>query len=262
MAEAHNPPRKYGWKKDKEDPRDQVHNFSVSRFQSAIKLVDLRPHCPPIIDQGTLGSCTACAIGAAYHFDELKECEKHCFPPSRLFIYYNERKMENTISEDNGAEIRNGIKSINLDGICPESMWEYDINKFAVEPPKEAYDSATKHKCLQYKRVPQLLSQMKQCLIEGFPFVFGMQIYSSFESDAVAKTGIVPLPHPRDGHVGGHAVVCVGFNDKKSHFIIRNSWGEGWGDKGYFYLPYSFMANTSLVSDIWTVRQVVDTEEN
>jgi C1A family cysteine protease len=250
--------RKYGWKKDKEDKRDLFHNFSVSRLQETIKLVDLRSQCPKVYDQLSCGSCTAQSIAGAYEFDEMKEQEKHIFTPSRLFIYYNERKMEGSIGEDAGAMIRDGIKSINVDGICPESMWEYNISKFSVEPPKEAYESAKHHKCVEYKRVAQTLPQLKQCLIEGFPFVFGMMVYESFESHDVSTTGIVPMPQPNESLLGGHAVLCVGFDDDKKTFIVRNSWGEKWGDKGYFYLPYEFMSNNDLVSDLWTVRKVVD----
>lgn len=253
--------RKYGWKKDKVDPRDLVHKFSVSRVQSAVKLVDLRDQCPPVYDQGALSSCTANAIGAAYEFDEMKEKEPHIFTPSRLFIYYNERKIENSIPEDCGAELRNGIKTINRDGVCPESLWDYIPAKFATEPSKEAYENAKHHKCVQYKRVIQDLLQLKQCLIEGFPFVFGMQIYDSFESDEVGKSGIVPMPDTvKETHLGGHAVVCVGFDENKKHFICRNSWGASWGDKGYFYLPYAYMSNQSMVCDMWTLREVDDTE--
>lgn len=252
--------RKYGWKKDKEDPRDHIQTFCVSRNQSAIKIVDLRSQCPPIYDQGTLGSCTANAIAAAYEFDAMKEKQVDIFTPSRLFIYYNERVMEGTIFEDAGAEIRDGIKSINAIGVCPEKMWEYNILKFSEKPPQETYDNASHHKCVQYKRIASTLPQMKQCLIEGYPFVFGMQIYESFENENVAQTGKVPIPSRSEQNLGGHAVVCVGFNDKKRVFIIRNSWGESWGLKGYFYLPYEYMTNPNLTSDFWTIRQVIDTE--
>ena len=204
------------------------------------------------------GNCTSQSIAGAYEFDEMKEKEEHIFTPSRLFIYYNERKIEGSIDEDAGAMIRDGIKSINDDGICPESIWEYDITKFAVEPSKEAYESAKHHKCVEYKRVDQTLPQLKQCLIEGFPIVFGMMVYSSFESSEVSTTGVVPMPSSNESLLGGHAVLCVGFDDDKKTFIVRNSWGESWGDKGYFYLPYDYMTNTDLVADLWTVRKVVD----
>lgn len=123
------------------------------------------------------GNCTANAIGGAYEFDLIKEKNMKIFTPSRLFIYYNERKLEGTINEDSGAELRDGIKTINKVGVCPEPLWEYNIEKFAIEPSSEAYQSASHHKCIQYKRVTQVLSQLKQCLIEGFPFVFGMLIF-------------------------------------------------------------------------------------
>lgn len=250
--------RKYNLKKDKHDERDQYHNFFVHRTQPAIKLVDLRSHCPPVYDQGELGSCTANAIAGAYEFDEMKEKEKNTFTPSRLFIYYGERAMEGTISEDAGAEIRDGIKFINQVGVCPESMWPYDITKFAIKPPQNCYNVCSNHKCTSYKKVVQNLQQLKQCLINGYPFVFGIMVYESFESDAVAKTGKVPMPQPNEQLLGGHAVMCVGFDDNKQVFIVRNSWGPNWGDKGYFYLPYKYVTSPNLSSDFWTVLTVTD----
>jgi C1A family cysteine protease len=97
---------------------------------------------------------------------------------------------------------------------------------------------------------------MKQCLAAGYPFVFGFSVYSSFESKAVAKTGKVPLPKRNESQLGGHAVMCVGFRDKDQVWIVRNSWGSGWGDKGYCYFPYQYLTDPSLCSDLWTVRLV------
>ena len=108
----------YGWKKDKPNSDDEYHNFVVSATLDNIKLVDLRSTCPAVYDQDKLGSCTANAIAAAYEYDQIKQNEKDVFIPSRLFIYYNERKMEGSIDTDSGAEIRDGIKSINVDGVC------------------------------------------------------------------------------------------------------------------------------------------------
>lgn len=250
--------RKYNLKKDKIDPLDIYHNFSYHKAQNSIKLVDLRPFCPPIYDQGELGSCTANAIAAAYQFDEMKEKEKNIFIPSRLFIYYGEREMEGTINEDSGAQIRDGITFINKVGVCPESIWPYNISKFATKPPQICYTTCKNHKCSSYKRIVQNLSQLKQCLINGYPFVFGISVYESFESQQVTQTGNVPMPRSDEQLLGGHAVMCVGFDDDKHVFIVRNSWGPNWGDKGYFYLPYNYVTNSNLSSDFWTILSVID----
>ena len=248
----------YGWKKDTPNTDDKFHNFIVSTTLDNIKLVDLRSTCPAVYNQDKLGSCTANAIAAAYEYDEIKQNEKNIFIPSRLFIYYNERKMEKTIDTDSGAEIRDGIKSISIDGVCSEDLWNYDITKFTECPTQNCYDEAKKHKSIEYKRVVQSLEQLKQCLIEGFPFVFGFNVYSSFESQEVAETGIMPMPKEGEELLGGHAVCAVGFDDNKQVFIVRNSWGDSWGDKGYFYMPYAFIINTSQCSDFWTVKKVKD----
>ena len=248
----------YGWKRDTPNTNDEFHNFIVNNTLDNIKLVDLRSTCPAVYNQDKLGSCTANAIAAAYEYDEIKQNEKDVFIPSRLFIYYNERKIEGSIDTDSGAEIRDGIKSISVDGVCSEDMWKYDITKFTECPSQECYDEAKNHKSIEYKRVVQSLEQLKQCLIEGFPIVFGFNVYSSFETQEVAETGIMPMPKEGEELLGGHAVCAVGFDDNKRVFIVRNSWGDSWGDKGYFYMPYAFITNTSQCSDFWTVRKVKD----
>ncbi len=250
----------YGWKKDKLDKNDIYHNFLVENKLYNIKLVDLRHQCPAVYDQGHLGSCTANAIAGAYHYDEIKQSEPNPFTPSRLFIYYNERKMEGTTDTDSGAEIRDGIKSINEVGVCSEDVWPYDITKFTVCPSESCYTDAKNHQSVEYKRVEQTLDQLKQCLVEGYPFVFGFEVYSSFESQEVASTGNMPIPKDDEQLLGGHAVCAVGFDDNKQVFIVRNSWGENWGDKGYFYMPYSYITNVSKCSDFWTVHRVIDTK--
>lgn len=252
------PKRVYGWKKDSSNEGDHTHQFLCSRLHSNVKKIDMRDLCPAVYDQGQLGSCTANAICAAYEFDEMKEQEEKVFTPSRLFVYYNEREMEGHVDEDSGAEIRDGIKSIATVGVCPESEWDYDISKFTEKPPAECYETAKKHKSVEYKRVAQSLEQLKACLIEGFPIVFGFLVYESFESPDVAKTGVMTMPGRHEQVLGGHAVVCVGFDDDKKCFVIRNSWGTTWGDKGYFYMPYDYMTNVGLASDFWTVRKVYD----
>ena len=248
---------KYGWIKDSEDKRDIYRSFNGYSIKSN---VDLREKCPAIYNQGKLGSCTANAIAAAYEFDMMKEEEKEIFVPSRLFIYYNERAMEGNVKKDAGAEIRDGIKSINRQGICDEKDWPYDISQFTVKPPKSLYKKAQNHKAVKYERVKQDIQQMKQCLNDGYPFVFGFAVFESFETKQVAETGIMVMPKVGEKILGGHAVMAVGYDDDKEVFIVRNSWGEEWGDKGYFYMPYEFIKNTYYCSDFWVVQQVKDDE--
>src|SRR5262249_51216165 len=144
--------------------------------------VDLRPQCPPVYDQGQLGSCTANAIGAALQFDQIKQGQQS-FAPSRLFIYYNERVMEHTVNDDAGAMIRDGIKSVAKLGAPPEVPdWPYVISKFKTKPPAIAYTHALKYQAILYQRLVQNLDQLKGCLAAGFPFVFGIAVYESFES--------------------------------------------------------------------------------
>ena len=245
-----------GWKRDSFDPRDIA--FRPRRKRSG-KNVDLRSVCPkPIYNQKNLGSCTGQAVGFGYHFEEIKQGLKDAFMPSRLFIYYNERVMDGTVSEDAGSEIRTGIKTLAKDGVCPETMWPYFVTKFANKPTADCYKEALKHRAVTYMRVAQDLTHLKACLSEGYPIVFGFNVFESFESDEVAKTGMVPMPQPKEKNIGGHAVVLVGYDDEKQVFIVRNSWGEEWGDAGYFYMPYAYVTDNKLCDDFWTIRLVSD----
>ncbi len=256
MASSTRKIQRYGWIPDLPDYRDHMYAAPVTALAKPPPKVDLRRKCPPVYDQGQLGSCTANAIAAALQFDRMKQKLKPKFVPSRLFIYYNERVMEGTVSTDSGAQIRDGIKSVAQQGDCPEKEWPYDIAKFAVKPSAKCYQHALKYKAVTYQRLVQTLSQLKGCIASGFPFVYGFTVYDSFESDAVAKTGVVPMPQPKEKVLGGHAVLAVGYDDTQQRFIVRNSWGRKWGIKGYFTMPYSYLTDENLADDIWTVRLV------
>ena len=179
-----------------------------------------------------------------------------CEPPSRLFIYYNERDIEGTVNEDSGAMIRDGIKSVVKQGVCKETTWPYVIARFTKKPAKTCYTEAMNHQVVSYQRVTQTLNQMKGCLASGYPFVFGFSVYESFESNTVAKTGKVPMPKSGEAMLGGHAVAAVGYNDADQRFIVRNSWGSKWGKKGYCFMPYAYLTDPDLAADFWTIRMV------
>uniref|UniRef100_A0A6A7FZX3 Xylellain. Cysteine peptidase. MEROPS family C01A n=1 Tax=Hirondellea gigas TaxID=1518452 RepID=A0A6A7FZX3_9CRUS len=250
----------YGWNRDRPDERDHIFRVTLKQVKSASeeKMVDLRERCPKVYDQGALGSCTANAIGGAFEFDLLRQ-QLGDFIPSRLFIYFNERVIEGSVSYDAGAEIRDGIKTINKDGVCHEADWPYDISKFTEKPPKDCYLSAKGNLCLKYSRVSQKVESLKAVLVhERIPIVFGFAVHESFEDPKVAETGRMPMPGSEDEDpiLGGHAVAVVGFNEEERVFIIRNSWGGSWGDSGYFYMPYDFISNPDECSDFWVVKYV------
>lgn len=247
----------HGWLPDLPDHRDHLYAAPPRVIAKLPGAVDLRKNCPPVYDQGQLGSCTANSIGAAVQFEQMKQ-KKKSFVPSRLFIYYNERAMERTINSDAGAQIRDGIKSVNKIGVCPETMWPYDDGKkkFMEKPAAGCYKEAGKNQVVSYQRVTQTLMQLKGCLADGFPFVFGFSVYDNLYNDKVTKTGQLGLPATGDKSEGGHAVMAVGYDDKHQWFIIRNSWGKNWADKGYFYMPYAYITNSNLADDFWTIRLV------
>ncbi len=229
----------------------------ISKHKDTLpSVIDLRSKCPIVFDQGQLGSCTANAICSAFQVQDTAD-DGIDFVPSRLFVYYNERSMEKTVSEDSGALISDGIKSLKKYGVCPESSWSYDITKFTVKPPQSCYTSALTHKAISVSNIRQDMISMKASLFSGYPFVVGISVYSSFESDDVAKTGIVPMPDiTKEQLLGGHAILCVGYDDTKNVWIMRNSWGTGWGMSGYFTLPYDYLLSSQLSSDLWNITKV------
>jgi C1A family cysteine protease len=240
--------RRYTWRPDKPDQRDHVFK---AKWWGLPRSIDLRPHCSPVEDQRNLGACTANAIVGGLEFLE---------PPaaridlSRLFVYYQERVIEGTVGTDAGAEIRDGVKACANVGVCAESLWPYKISRFRNKPTKAAYADAATRKISEYQRVTDLVA-LRTALAGGIPVVFGFSVYESFESDAVARTGIVPMPGPKEKMLGGHAVLAVGYDDGAKTVIVRNSWGVGWAAAGYCFMPYAYVADRNLSDDFWVIRK-------
>ncbi|WP_407310692.1 C1 family peptidase [Desulfosporosinus sp. SB140] len=248
--------RVYLLKQDKVDERDRNFHATLHKLKIVLpKVVDLRNGCSPVVDQGELGSCTANAIASGLR-EYLELQAGKLMPLSRLWLYWEERKLEGTVDEDAGASIRDGMKILNKFGCPPEIDWPYDTSKFTQTPPAKSFADAVQYTIKEYHRVSNLIA-LKTALAEGYPVVIGIKIYETFESDQVAQTGIVPLPQHGEQYLGGHAVLAVGYKDdaqikNEGVVICRNSWGRTWGDNGYFYLPYRYFDDNVL--DMWTGR--------
>jgi len=254
--------KKYTWQKQKPDARDHlVHEskaFKLVEPSEIPNIVDLRSHCSPVFDQGELGSCTANALCGALEYLENKDrdLEINGFASlSRLFLYFNERAIEGTVTEDGGAALRDGIKVLANVGVCDEATWPYVIQAFAVRPPQPAYDQSANRKISAYAAVPQDIQSIKHTLASGYPIVFGFQVFENFESPQVAMSGVASMPQLGEPCHGGHAVLMVGYNNTSQYVLVRNSWGPNWAQQGYFWLPYAYVTNPSLACDFWVVTK-------
>ncbi len=261
----------YGWKPSIPDHRDLKFERKISP-KDVLPMIDLRPDCPMVVDQGPAGSCVGNGVAGAFQYEEMRQGRKiyvpdgakhhdpslYAFAPSRLFIYLQARKMEGTADSDSGAEIRDAIKAIATLGVCSSKSWPYHIRNLTVDPPPECYvEARTRGVALAYRSIKNTsLEDMLACLSERTPIIFGFTVFDSFESDAVAQSGYVPMPKKSESILGGHCVVAVGYDTHKRIFIVRNSWGNDWGDKGYCYMPFKYLTDPNLSDDFWAISKV------
>ena len=233
------------------------------------KSIDLREWCSPVEDQGMLGSCTAHAGAGIIEYYERKSFGKHT-DASRLFLYKVTRNLMK-MKGDTGAYLRTTIGAMVLFGVPPEDYWPYadDEKKFDKEPPAFCYAFAQNYQTIKYYRhdppetpANTILNRVKTYLASGHPAMFGFTVYNSIEQ--AEKTGKIPFPSSREKIEGGHAVAAVGYNDRikinntygqketTGALLIRNSWGKGWGEEGYGWLPYDYILK-GLAEDFWSV---------
>jgi C1A family cysteine protease len=244
--------RFYGWKKGPDSPH--LFKYVAPHMAAALPShVDLTPQCPPVYDQGELGSCTAHAAGALGEFIMMKAGHAG-YVPSRLALYYWNRLQEGTVNSDSGASLQDAMNTLVKYGVPHEKFWPYvDQGKqFMVKPTKNVWTDGYWHSIKVGLSVTQDLNQIKTRLAQGYPIIFGFVVYESFESEQVAKTGIMSMPQNGEQEVGGHAVMAVGYDDKTKMIKVRNSWGSNWGQSGYFQMPYGYINDPNLASDFWT----------
>ncbi|MGW7195340.1 C1 family peptidase [Streptomyces chryseus] len=265
-----------GWLPDRPDIRDYTEETngiaSLVARTGALKAPtlpqkhDLRPHCSPVVDQADIGSCTANAAAGIVEYFQLRAAQKY-IAVSRMFLYKATRNLLQWTG-DTGAYLRTTMGALRLFGTPPERYWPYDTAQFDAEPSAFCYSFAEQFQALQYYRLDtpsrppgDLLHDIKSHVYAGLPPMFGFTVYGSiFQAD----NGDIPFPTPNENVVGGHAVVVVGFDDSRvvtnpidssttsGAFVIRNSWGPGWGDSGYGYLPYQYVLD-SLAEDFWVL---------
>jgi len=207
-----------------------------------------------VYNQGHIGSCTGNGFAAAFNYDLKLQGLTSLIPnPSRLFIYYNERDLIGMTNQDCGSSLGDGIATLQKYGVCSETTWGYDEAKYTTKPINEAYTEASSSTLLQFNSV-NTLDDIKQSLANKHPVIVGFTLYPSFESRDVAETGIIPMPTLDESPIGGHCVLIVGYDDEKQWLIVRNSWGESWGDAGYFYVPYTYLPKNLM--EAYTLQTV------
>ena len=212
--------------------------------------VDLRANCSPVEDQGDLGSCTAFAVAKGVREYLQRTHGEQATPLSALFAYYETRKLRNAVDKDSGATITDAMKAIATAGAAPEALSPYNIDVFTKKPSAAAYKAAPQWKLTTGVQLAGL-DDVKKALARKQPVVFGMIMYNTFNQ--VGADGLLPMPQNGDIMVGGHAVMVAGYDDKTKVLIVKNSMGTGFGDHGYFYMPYAYVTPDNVM-DIWTAQ--------
>lgn len=258
-----------GWKPDHHDPRDCM--LTPAPAASLPRKASVRAiYAPPIRDQGELGSCTANAGCEAAGF--ISHIETGNGDPlfSRLDLYAMTRQLEGTpLSEDSGCQVRDVFKAMSRFGVCLENSWPYLVEKFSMSPSRAAVIEALKHKAISYNSCPTL-GAIKTAIALGSvtcksptPVIGGFMCFESLQSEAVSKTGDIPLPAAGEQQIGGHCIYFDGYDDDaddgcggKGMLDLRNSWGLIWGIDGCGRLPYAYVSR-ALATDFWQLKKNV-----
>lgn len=245
--------RFYGWKKG---PTLPVENRYVPQksFLPLPPEVDLESKCPEVYAQLKLGSCTVNASGSLAQYI-MKKNGHIDYMPSRLAMYWYGRFLEKNVENDWGTSLRTAMDTLVKLGVPHEEFWPYDVSKFREKPTKPAWTDGYWHTIKTAYEVDQNVTIMKKRLNEGFPFIFGFNVFDSFEYKMAERNFVMQMPSQGETIHFGHAVMAVGYNDELRAFKIRNSWGKEWAKNGHFYMPYDFIDNPEYCSDFWTAHE-------
>lgn len=215
-------------------------------------VLDLRRWCSPIEDQAAAGSCVGNGVVGALEFLQIRNGMPYT-DLSRLFVYYNARLQTQDTDKDEGTYIRLGFSTLTSLGTCSEKTWPYDLNNLFIRPSWAAYREAYPHKITSYYRIgatsgQELIDSIKRSLLAQHPVVFGMIVDHDFIN--IGRDGLVAMPSANRIKPGGHCMVIVGYDDNNQRWIVRNSWGDWWGDRGYCYVPYAYL-DAADANDFW-----------
>ena len=234
-------------KKSERDERDYILEIlvGVNNLNKSSSICDYRNDLLEVRDQGSQGTCYAQSAACMKEWQEKKDYGLNEYLSPQFFYnnrnYWNDDKQDgNDINEDNGMTGRDVMRILKDIGICKESEYPYFKIEKASEIPIEIYNSASKNKISSYARIYSIdglkhsLKYNGPCLITVPVFNYGNEMWVQNNDEEM---------------MGGHAMTVVGYNDIEKHFIIRNSWGSNWNDKGYCYYKYN---DWGLHWELWT----------
>ena len=213
-------------------------------------------HFPELVEQGDIDSCVPNCISTIYYYNTFKQGNHINFRISRLFLYYNVRKIYNELSDDAGSRIIDCIKILKKSGAPPEMLHPYH-EKFMYKQPSELSVRLGKYcRLLGFKELNK--DELKNKLLTNNPIVCGIKVYENFNNENTCKTGQVIMPSDDDEILGGHSIVIVGFDDEKKNYIFLNSWGKSWGDNGFGYIPYDYITDENLADEFFILTKITN----
>lgn len=245
--------RRYGWRRPPTPHLGVILALSAANLDGLPAAVDLREAMPRVYDQGPLGSCTGQSVGAGLEY-LARRVDLHDGTPSRLALYFDGRAARGHVGEDDGAALADVVAAAAVRGFASEDLWPYEVDRFARAPSMAYRERAQHTRLVNAEPLAHDLGTLLSTLAAGHPIAFGVEVFESFEH--IGADGLVPLPESGELALGGHAMLAVGYDREAGYFLVRNSWGEGWGDEGYCWMPCDYLLDAALCGELFALRAV------